>query len=65
MAKRKIIGAKVRLKCDMSNGGGAKFKKGEIMTVYNSWRGLSLEAPDGRCITRVYKGDVEFIDDYN
>lgn len=63
MARRKIIGAKVRLKCDMRNGGGAEFKKGEIMTVYSSWCGLYLEACDGRCITRVSKEDVEFLDE--
>lgn len=61
MAKQKILGAKVRLKYDLRNGGGAGFKKGEIMTVYGSWRGLSLKASDGSCITRVPKTDVEFL----
>lgn len=62
MKKRKILGAKVRLLCDIKNGGGAWFYKGEIMEVYGSWRGLYLRAKDGRCITRVDKEDVEFID---
>lgn len=61
MKKQKIFGAKVRLKVEQRNRGGAVFSKGSVMTIYGSFRGYSLEDEKGRQITRVSPTDVEFI----
>lgn len=63
MTRQKIIGAKVRLKIEQRNRGGAVFPKGSVMTIYHSFRGYSLEDENGRQITRVDPKDVEFIDE--
>lgn len=60
--KRKIIGAKVRLKCEITTRGGRVFPAGEIFTIYHSFRGYSLTNDNGM-VTRVSPGDVEFIDE--
>lgn len=61
MKRQKIIGAKVRLKIEQRNRGGAVFPKGSVMTIYGSFRGYSLEDEKGCQITRVSPKDVEFI----
>lgn len=61
--RRKIIGAKVRLRVAMQNLGGIAFEKGEIMEIYGSYYGYSLKDGKGRYITRVDPKDVEFIKD--
>lgn len=59
MKRQKIIGAKVRLKIEQRNRGGAVFPKGSVMTIYGSFRGYSLEDEKGRQITRVSPKDVK------
>lgn len=63
MKRRKIIGAKVRLLCDIKNRGGVYFYKGEIGEIYGSYNGYSIQFSGNRAITRVEKYNVEFIDD--
>lgn len=63
MKRRKIIGAKVRLLCDIQNRGGIKFHKGEIGEIYGSYNGYSIQFSDNRAITRVEKHKVVFIEE--
>lgn len=60
--RRKIIGAKVRLRVSVENGGGVKFEAGEVLEIWQSYRGYGLKSDDGRYITRVQRHEIEFID---
>lgn len=60
--RRKIIGAKVRLLVNVENWGGVKFEAGEILEIWQAYRGYGLKSQDGRHITRIEKSDFEFID---
>ncbi len=60
--KRKIIGAKVRLLVDIENRGGVKFKAGEILEIWQAYRGYGLKSTDGRFITRIQKTEFVFVD---
>lgn len=62
MKRRKIIGATVRLKCDIRTRGGRTFAAGEILTIVGSFRGYTLEAAGGAWVSRVPHEDVEFIE---
>lgn len=61
--RRKIIGAKVRLRVTMRNCGGQTFEKSTIMEIFGSYGGYSLKDGNGRYITRVERNDVEFLDE--
>lgn len=65
MKRRKIIGATVRLKCDIRTRGGLTFAAGDILTIVGSFRGYTLEAADGAYVSRVPHDDVEFIEPEN
>lgn len=60
--RRKIIGEKVRLRVSVENGGGVKFGAGEVLEIWQSYRGYGLKSEDGRYITRVQRHEIEFID---
>jgi hypothetical protein len=64
MKRRKIIGATVRLKCDICTKGGRTFAAGEIFTITHSHRGYTLKAPNA-WVSRVPVDAVEFIDTEN
>lgn len=63
MARRKIIGAKVRLLETVKNRGGVVINKGEAATIVQSFRGYGIRTADHRDITRVEHWKVEFIDE--
>lgn len=60
--RRKIIGAKVRLLVSVENRGGVKFEAGEVLEIWQSYRGYGLKSDDGRYISRVQRHEIEFID---
>ena len=63
MSKRhKIMGAKVRLLVNVENIAGDKFKAGEILEIWQAYRGYGLKSQDGRYITRIPKSEFEFIE---
>lgn len=62
--RKKIIGASVRLKCDICTRGGQTFAAGTIFTITNSFRGYTLSAPNA-WVSRVPHDAVEFIDQQN
>lgn len=64
MKRRKIIGAKVRLKCDICTRGGRTFAAGEIFEITFSRNGYTLIAP-GAYVSRVPHDAVEFIEPEN
>ena len=61
--RRKIIGAKVRLLVDTENRGGIKFRAGEVLEIWQAYRGYGLKSNDGRFITRIQKDEFEFFDE--
>lgn len=64
MKRRKIIGACVRLKCDICTKGGRVFSAGETFTITGSYGGYTLKAP-GAWVSRVPRDAVEFIEPEN
>lgn len=63
---RDAVGRCVRLKYEMETRGGTKFEEGEVLSIYQTWRGkLSLtngeDHPNNRSISRVHPGSVELL----